>query len=194
MKKRVLILIGVIITSIAFGAVLAQAAPSSSALENANSHAVSKLTDTKLRVCQNRQAAITKRSTQLVKMASNMMNVFTKIATRVETYYTGTVVSAGKSVSNYDALVTDITTKESAVKTDLEKATTDAAVFDCASDNPKAQLTTFRTDMQKVKQDLKAYRTSIKNLIVAVRTVNAKSTTSETSSDNTSSNNETSNQ
>jgi len=135
------------------------------------SKAQAKLTEVKLKVCQNKEAAIQKRSTQLAKMAENMETVFDQIATRVETYYTSKVVPSGKTVTNYDALVADIAAKKKVVQTDLEKASADATAFKCTSDDPKAQLTLFRTDMQQVKQDLKAYRTAIKNLIVAVHSV-----------------------
>ncbi len=129
-----------------------------------------RLTEAKLKVCQNREAAIQKRSTQLTKLVKNMTTNFDGIAARVEKYYTNKVLPSGKTVANYDALVADITAKKNAAKTALDKADADAAAFNCASDDPKAQLTQFRTDMQTVKQDLKDYRTAIKNLIVAVRT------------------------
>jgi len=142
-----------------------------------------KLTEAKLKVCQNKEAAIQKRNDALTKMANTMLTKFDSIATRVETYYTGTVVPSGKTVSTYDTLVADIATKKSIIQTDLTKATTDAATFNCTSDDPKGQLTLFRTDMQTVKQDLKDYRTSIKNLIVAVRSISG--TTESTSNSTT---------
>lgn len=130
-----------------------------------------KLTEVKLKVCQKKEAAIKKRDDQLNKMAETMLTKFADIATRVETYYTSKVVPSGKTVSNYDALVAEIGTKKTAVQTALTKANTDATAFSCTSDNPKGQLTQFRTDMQMVKQALKDYRTAIKNLIVAIRSV-----------------------
>jgi predicted nucleic acid-binding Zn-ribbon protein len=130
-----------------------------------------KLTEAKLRVCQNKQNAIQQRSNQLVEMARNMLNKFDRIASRVEQYYTNKVASSGKTVSNYDTLVAEISAKKSAVQTDLDKATSSAKAFNCASDNPKGQLNQFRTDMRAVKSDLREYRIAIKNLIVAIRSV-----------------------
>lgn len=147
---------------------------------NAQANAQAKLDAVKLKVCQNREAAITKRSEQLTKMATTMEVTFARIATRVENYYTNTVKPSGKTVSNYDALVADIAAKKTIVDTDLTKAQTDMTTFDCASSDPKGQLTTFRTDMQKVKSDLKDYRTSIKNLIVAVHGVSGTTSASTT--------------
>jgi hypothetical protein len=50
-------------------------------------------------------------------------------------------------------------------------AQTNSTNFSCDGNDPKGLLTQFRTDMQTVKQALHDYRTSIKNLIVAVRSV-----------------------
>ncbi|MEX2028174.1 MAG: hypothetical protein WD988_01590 [Candidatus Curtissbacteria bacterium] len=125
----------------------------------------------KLQACQARENAIKNRSTHLVSLVSNMETKFDSIATRVETYYTSKVVPSGKTVANYDALLTDIQTKKTVVQTALTKTQGDAGSFSCDSDTPKAQLTQFGQDMQVIKTALKAYRTSIKNLIVAVRSV-----------------------
>ena len=144
---------------------------------------VQKLTEAKLKVCQNKEAAIQKRNDALTKMANTMLTKFDSIATRVETYYIGTVVPSGKTVSNYDALVADIAAKKSIARADLDKASISNTTFSCTSDDPKGQLSLFRTDMQTVRQGLKDYRTSIKNLIVAVRSVTE--TTESTSNSTT---------
>ncbi len=100
-----------------------------------------------------------------------MLATFTKIADRVEAYYKDTVVPMGKTVDNYDALVADIQTKKTQVETDLTTAQNDASNFVCTGIDPKGHLTQFRVDMQEVKKSLKNYRTSIKDLIVAVHGV-----------------------
>lgn len=122
----------------------------------------------KLRACQAKENGIKNRLTSLNNLATNMESKFTSIANRVEEYYTAKVVPAGKTVPNYDALVSDIQTKKTAVQTALTKTQTDAGTFTCTSNDPKGQLTLFRKDMQAVKSALKEYRTSIKNLTVAV--------------------------
>ncbi len=100
-----------------------------------------------------------------------MEEKFDVIAKRVEDYYTSKVVPSGKTVANYASLVADIQTKKGAVQTALTQAQTNAASFACTSDDPKGQMTQFKDDMRTVKAALKDYRTSIKNLIVAVRSV-----------------------
>ncbi len=123
------------------------------------------LTELKLRSCEARQDAIKTRMNSLIRLVTNMEEKFDAIAQRVKDFYT----SSGKTIPNYDALVADIQAKKDVVSTDLAKAQADVDAFSCTGDDPKGILTTFRLDMQKVKSDLKAFRTSIKNLIVAVR-------------------------
>jgi hypothetical protein len=156
-------------TSNVFAQARTTATPSVAA--SAQAQAATRLADAKLKACQAREAAIQKRSDQLVKLATNMQATFTDITTRVKTYYTDTVIPSGKTVSSYDTLVADIATKQTAVGTALTKAQSDATAFSCTSNDPKGQLTQFRVDMQAVKSALKEYRTSIKNLIVAVHSV-----------------------
>lgn len=125
----------------------------------------------KLRACQARENAIKTRISHLSLLATTMESKFDKIAQRVEDYYTNKVVPSGKTVSNFNNLVADTTTKKVAVDAAIKLAQTDVDNFTCTSTNPKANLVQFRTDMQNVKTALKSYRTSIKNLIVAVRSV-----------------------
>lgn len=129
------------------------------------------LTAAKLRACQAKESAITKRSVHLGQLATTMEEKFDAIATRVEEYYTTKVVPSGKTVAKYNSLVSDIQTKKTAVQTAVTKAQAGAAGFSCTGDDPKGQMVTFREDMQAVIKALQDYRTSIKNLIVAVRSV-----------------------
>lgn len=129
----------------------------------------SNLKDAKLRACEAKEESIKKRASLLALLATSMEDKFEKHAQRVKNYYTDKVLPSGKSVANYDSLIADIDTKKEAVAQAVSKAQNAANNFDCKGSDPKGQLTQFRKDMQAVKQALKAYRTSIKNLIVAVR-------------------------
>lgn len=139
--------------------------------EERRQQAQNRLTEAKLRACQAKEKAIKKRTERLGKLATNMQEKFEAIAGRVEEYYTAKVVPSGKTVANYNSLVADIQTKKGTVRTALAQAQGNAASFACSSDDPKGQLAQFKDDMRAVKTALKDYRTSIKNLIVAVRSV-----------------------
>jgi len=141
------------------------------AQEEGRQQVQNRLTEAKLRVCQAKENSIKKRMEQLVKLATNMQEKFGAIEGRVEEYYTSKVAPSGKTVANDDSLVADIQTKKGAVQTALVKAQSDTGSFACDSDNPKGQLVQFKDDMRAVKSALKDYRTSIKNLIVAIHSV-----------------------
>jgi hypothetical protein len=133
-----------------------------------------------IRSCQAREKSIKNRMKFLIKLVNVMDDKFGKIATRVEDYYTTKVVPSGKTVPNYDLLVSDIQTKKDAVKTALANAQTDVDSFNCDQPDSKADLIKFRTDMQNVKSLLKNYRTSVKNLIVAVHSAVGEEKSTET--------------
>ena len=128
-----------------------------------------KLDAKKLKVCQTKEKVIKNRLESLTRLVTNQQTKFDKIATRVENFYTAKVLPTGKTLANYDALAADIDAKKAAVDSNLATAKTNADSFACGADDPKGALSGFREDMQSVKSALKEYRTSIKNLIVAVK-------------------------
>jgi len=132
---------------------------------------IARLTEAKLKACQARETNISKQIDQLTKMSTNMLSVFDKISTRVKNYYLETAVPAGKTISNYSALVADVESNRADVTVALAKAQAPAADFSCEGDDPKGLLNTYRSGMTNVKTALKEYRSSINKLIVAVRTV-----------------------
>jgi hypothetical protein len=129
-----------------------------------------RLNQVKLRVCQKKQAGIQKRSQNLVRRANLILNLFDRIATRVESYYTDKLVPKGVTIENYNQMVADIDANKAAVKSALTKAETTAKDFSCGMDNPKAQIQAFRQDMLVVIGALKDYKKSVIKLLVAVRT------------------------
>ncbi len=139
--------------------------------EERKQQTIDRLTETKLKVCQSKETAIKTRSTHMGDLANTMMEKFDAITTRVETYYTSKVIPSGKTIANYDSLVSDIQTKKDAVQTALTQAQASANSFTCDSNNPREQALQFRKDVQKVIRTLKEYRTSIKNLITAIHSV-----------------------
>lgn len=136
-----------------------------------------RLQGAKLRACQALSSNIVARSTHLVNLVKQMEETFTAIAKRVEQYYLSIAVPSGATLTNYDALVANIVTKENTVNPLLAAAQSVASNFSCDNNNPSAQLTQYRTNMQAVVKELEDYRTAIKNLIVAVRTLPIKEVT-----------------
>lgn len=129
------------------------------------------LSEIKVRACEAKQSVISKRSEQIVKRTTNQQDLFSKLATNVENYYQATLLPQDKIVVNYDALVASISASQAAIAPLLAKAQADATTFSCDKDKPANQLKTFDTDMKAVIRALETYRKSVRNLIVAVRSV-----------------------
>lgn len=151
--------------------------------ESSNSHkaaAADKQAAAKLRVCQNRQKAVTNIMARIADRGQKQVNLFTTIADRTEKFYT----DKGKTLSNYDALVTDVNTKKAAAQTEVDTLKSASTTFTCDGSDPKGMAASFQTDLKAEIAALKDYKTAVKNLIVGVKSV--QSTTSNTSTTTTS--------
>lgn len=126
----------------------------------------------KIRSCDARLKNLKKRASSLVRLTENMQDKFSKIEEKVTNFYTTKVLTSGTTVANYATLKTEITTKKSAIQTALTAAQNTVDTFSCATGDIKIEVTKFRDDMLDVKLALKEYRTSVKNLIVAVHSAN----------------------
>lgn len=153
--------------------------------------AKSQLDAARLKVCEARQQGITQRMNSMVTTATNHVNVFTDIASRVEAFYT----SKGKTVANYDTLVADVNAKKTAAETAIATLKASSTSFSCTDANPSLAGQQFKDAHAAVIKALQDYRTAIKNLIVAVKSVQSDATSSTTTeSSNTTSTTTTSTQ
>lgn len=129
------------------------------------------LAEIKVQACVAREANIKNRSDQMAKRAANMEDVFSKIEQRVEEFYQTKLVSQGKTVANYNALVADVTAKSTALTPLIAKAQSDAVSFSCDKDKPADQVLQFNQDMKAVISALETFKKSVVNLIVGVKSV-----------------------
>lgn len=120
-----------------------------------------------LKSCQNRQKAITNIMARISDRGQKQLTLFGTIATRVETFYT----NKGKTLSNYDTLVADVNTKQAAAQTTIDTIKTDSTGFSCDGTDPKGFVGTFKDSLKSEISALQDYRTSVKNLIVGVKSV-----------------------
>lgn len=128
-------------------------------------------TDRRMAACLAREKAVTNRMTSLVRFTNNMLEKFNAISLRVQQFYTEKVIPTGKTVPNYDALLTEISSKKTVVMTKLTDAQAAVDAFSCEDGDIRTQYATFRQNMQAIKQALHDYRTAIRNLIQAVHSV-----------------------
>lgn len=138
-----------------------------------------KLEARKLKFCEKVESRINKRSVKMVTKAESMITRFDNIAGKVKDYYTNKLLPKGGTIDNYDALVADVAAHEAAVNEAVANAQSGISSFDCDANDPKGRLDNFRVDMKTVITALKDYRTSVINLLVAVRTKGKNIKTSE---------------
>lgn len=123
------------------------------------------------RSCKAKEALIKNLLDKVVSRVNSALTKFDSITSRVKDYYTNKVVPSGKTVPNYENLVADIQDKKTAAEALLATTQADIGAFSCNSSNPKGQIAKIRGDVKNLKKALKDYRTSVKNLIVAVRSI-----------------------
>ena len=138
--------------------------------------AETRLTDAKLRVCQNRQAAITNIMTRISDRGQKQLDLFSGIATRVENFY----ATKGKTLSNYDTLVADVKAKQAAAQNSVDKIKSSSTSFNCDGTNPMGIADSFKSMLKIEIASLNDYKTSIKNLIVGVKSVESTQATTST--------------
>ncbi|MGV9001923.1 MAG: hypothetical protein ACOH18_03115 [Candidatus Saccharimonadaceae bacterium] len=127
--------------------------------------AKAKLDDKKKAVCENRQATINTRFTNVTSRSQNQYDRIDTIVTKTEKFYT----EKGLSVANYDQLATKVAQAKATAQDSLEalKAT---PKFSCDSDGPKADVQAFLNLRLTKATDFQAYREAVKALIEAVKT------------------------
>lgn len=139
-----------------------------SAAKERHEAAKEKLSAAKLQICKNREAHIDKRVVRISERVTKHLALFDSIAERVQTFY----VTKGNTLENYDALVADMTAKKATAKAAIEALETQKGSFDCESTDPKGAIMSYKTTLMDTIAVLKEYRTSVKNLIVGVKSVN----------------------
>jgi len=137
--------------------------PAATAAANGHAH----LTAARLKVCQNREKTINTIMSRIDTRAQNQLALFGTIAVRVENFY----ATSGKTVSNYAQLTAAIDSAKIQAQTDLS-AMQSTSTFHCTANNPKGAVAAFRGYLKTEIADLQNYRTSVKDLIVAVAKAN----------------------
>lgn len=146
-----------------------------------NSKGSAKLADAKLKVCQKREKHINDHMQRIAARGQKQLDRFSTIADKTEQFY----AKKGKTLSNYDELVNDVNTKKTAAQATVDKVKATSVTFKCDGTDPKGAAASFKDALKAEIAALKGYKTSVRKLIVGVKSVQG--TTS--SSDNTTNNN-----
>ena len=139
------------------------------------SQGATRLADAKLKSCQKREKAINNILSRISDRGQKQLDLFSSVATRTETFYT----NKGKTLSNYDALVADVTAKQTVAQTAVGAVKSDSVTFKCDGTDPKGVVSSFKDALKSEIQALKDYRTSVKNLIVGVKSVQGTTTSTD---------------
>lgn len=127
-----------------------------------------KLDAQKLKACEKRQTNINTRTARIAERGTKHLELFTKIAERVQAFY----ASKGNSLANYDELVADVAAKKAAAESAVAVITDSSATFNCSEGNPKQLISSYKEALDSRHAALKEYQTAVKNLIVGVKSVN----------------------
>ena len=123
-----------------------------------------RLTETKLRVCKQRQSKISGIMSRSTVRAQKQLEVFTAISERVQAFYE----KKGKVSATYDAKLAAVNAAKAAAEADIQ-ALKELKTFDCESSDPKGGGQAYKAALDKVHESLKAYRTAIRELIQDVK-------------------------
>lgn len=129
--------------------------------------AKAKLTDAKLKACQNREARINTILTKQSERATKHLVLFTTIAKRVQAFYSERELT----LTNYDELVANVEARKAAAETAVSNMQSPEIAFSCESDDPKAFIQVFVSERKLAIDALREYRTTVKDLIVGVKSV-----------------------
>lgn len=168
--KRSSLVIGILLLAVALPLPALAETRAEEAQTNAQERrdaAKTRLEDAQLRACENRQRVIKNIMSRIADRGQKQLGLFTKISERVQKFYT----DKGLTLSNYDELVADVNAKKAAAQAALDEIKSTSTEFECDGDDPKGVVEHFREALKTKIEALKAYRTSIRNLIVGVKSV-----------------------
>jgi len=121
--------------------------------------------DKKQKVCENRKDEIEKRGSNYAAAAQRHLDVFNNIFTKLQTFHD----TKHLNVTNYDALVADATAKQTAATNAVQALKNADVPIDCTATDPASSVATLKVAVQNARQALKDYRSSLKNLVVALK-------------------------
>jgi hypothetical protein len=126
-----------------------------------------RLAANKLKACAQRKTKIQATMNRSITRAERQLALFTTISERVKTFY----ADKGYKLDNYAALVAAVDTAKANAQANLDTLKS-LDSFDCNAADPKGDVQGFKLALQSVNQNLKDYRTAVKNLIVGVKSAN----------------------
>lgn len=132
-----------------------------------------KLSATKLEICNTRKDAIDRHVIRIAVRTEKHLGLFDEIAKRAQEFY----MTKGNVLDNYGTLSAEVASKKDVATAAVDTLVAQKAVFDCEADDPKGTIATYKAILGDTTGALKEYRTSIKNLIFGIKSVNTNGST-----------------
>lgn len=126
-----------------------------------------KFTEKRLEQCQKREARINEKMQKIAERKAAQVEVFNKIAERTIAFYEENALV----LSNYDELSADVSAKKGVVEAEIANLKSTVVDFECDSEDPLKVSEAFKSAREAVVTAMKDYKTSVKNLIVGVKSV-----------------------
>jgi hypothetical protein len=125
------------------------------------------LQGSELSTCKDHEQTIKNIMARIVDRGRKQQALYTNVAESTEALY----AKNGNTLSNYNALVSDVNTKKAAALVAVSALEADSQSFSCDANNPRAQITEFKNELKTTVNALTAYRASVKDLITGVKSV-----------------------
>lgn len=129
------------------------------------------------KACQAHLTELQTREANYAKAGQTHYNTFTDIYNKVLAYQ----AQKNLTVSNYATLKTNVDTAQATAQAAVTTLGSTNVQVDCTAQDPAASLAVLKTAVSTARQDLQAYRTAIKNLIVAMLKAQGSTTSASTS-------------
>jgi Fe2+ transport system protein B len=133
------------------------------------------------KACEARQKSIDRRTSNYGTAAQRHLDVFNSIFTKVQQFHD----SKQLNVSNYDALVAAATAKQTAAQSAVTALKALNVQIDCTQSDPAATVATIKSAVADARTSLQAYRSALKDLVVALKGASSAQHTDTNNTDNT---------
>jgi hypothetical protein len=116
------------------------------------------------KVCEHIQNAVNHKLSAFNNHASTYLTRLNNVFTKLQAYQT----TNNLPVSNYNDLVTAATTAQTNATVAVDALNSLGSTLDCTSTDPGAMLSSVKEGATSARDSLKAYRTSLKDIVVAL--------------------------
>jgi nickel-dependent lactate racemase len=136
-----------------------------SSLEDKKTEVKQHTQEQRQKACEARKTNLSKRMSNALKHAKKHQQTFDKIYARVKDF----VDSKGLTVENYDSLTSAVDTAKSDSTASISALESLDVDVDCTSQNVATSVSNFQQAVKSTRDSLKTYRSSITDLIKAVK-------------------------